>query len=43
MKSTMLERDSNGEIHLEKPWRERKDPYIRISYFLTYVFMSLGA
>jgi len=43
MKSTKLERDANGEIHLEKPWTERKDPFIRISYFLTYAFMSLGA
>ena len=42
MKSTKLERDANGEINLEKPWRAKKDPYIKISYFLTYAFMSLG-
>jgi hypothetical protein len=43
MKSTMLERDANGKINVEKPWTEKKDPYIKISYFLTYAFMSLGA
>jgi len=42
MKSTKLERDADGKIHLEKPWIERKDPYIRISYILTYVFMFFG-
>jgi beta-glucanase (GH16 family) len=42
MKSTMLERDADDKINLDKPWIEKKDPYIRISYFLTYAFMFLG-
>lgn len=43
MKSSMLERDADGKIHVDKPWTEKKDPYVRISYWLTYAFMSLGA
>jgi hypothetical protein len=42
MKSTMLQRDADGKINLEKPWIEKKDPYIRISYILTYAFMFTG-
>ena len=42
MKSTMLHRAADGKINIEKPWVEKKDPYIRISYILTYSFMFLG-
>lgn len=42
MKSTMLVRGPDGKINIEKAWTEKADPYLRISYFLTYVFMSLG-
>ena len=42
MKSTMLERDADGKVDIDKPWVEKKDPYIRISYILTYAFMFLG-
>ena len=42
MKSTMLHREPDGKINIDKPWIEKKDPYIRISYILTYAFMFLG-
>ena len=42
MKSTMLHREADGKINIDKPWTEKKDPYIRISYILTYGFMFLG-
>ena len=42
MKSTMLHREPDGKINIDKPWTEKKDPYIRISYILTYGFMFLG-
>ena len=42
MKSTMVHREPDGTINIDKPWTEKKDPYIRISYILTYAFMLLG-
>ncbi|PPQ88363.1 hypothetical protein CVT25_002109 [Psilocybe cyanescens] len=37
-KSTMLAHTSS----LSKPWLQKRDPYQRISYFLTYAFIFLG-
>jgi hypothetical protein len=42
-KSTALTRDADGNANIEKPWLEKKDPYVRISYFVTWsLFLLLG-
>lgn len=42
-KSTALIRDADGNANIEKPWLEKKDPYVRISYFVTWsLFLLLG-
>ncbi|KAG8815692.1 hypothetical protein FRC18_001356 [Serendipita sp. 400] len=42
-KSTALVRDADGKTNISKPWLEKKDPYIRISYWLTWsLFLLLG-
>ncbi|KAG8812220.1 hypothetical protein FRC17_002136 [Serendipita sp. 399] len=42
-KSTALVRDADGKANIPKPWLEKKDPYIRISYWLTWsLFLLLG-
>jgi len=42
-KSTALVRDADGNANIEKPWLEKKDPYVRISYWVTWsLFLILG-
>lgn len=42
-KSTALQRDEDGNTNISKPWLEKKDPYIKISYFVTWsLFLLLG-
>ncbi|CCA73142.1 related to beta-1,3-glucan binding protein, partial [Serendipita indica DSM 11827] len=42
-KSTALVRDANGNANISKPWLEKKDPYVRISYWVTWsLFLILG-
>lgn len=41
-KSTALKRGEDGKIHIEKPWLQKKDPYVTISAIVTYAFMFLG-
>jgi hypothetical protein len=42
-KSTALIRDENGNCNIEKPWLEKKDPYVKISYYVTWsLFLLLG-
>ena len=42
-KSTALKRDADGKADIPKPWLEKKDPYIKISYYLTWsLFLLLG-
>jgi len=42
-KSTALQRDEDGNANIHKPWLEKKDPYVKISYWVTWsLFLLLG-